>query len=502
MAGKATGDSETMREPPEECLALIWSRADAREPRFSGDDVAAWPDGTMAQLAGMGLVREVENATSVVCDACADAHVEEVMLITSPRGSTPRAYISCPENGRVRVPIERLRQWEVDFTGLARAIASALELAGNVEEIVSGRVWFLGKATIAAQLREIFLACGLTWEDACDVLGKSARLNAARTSILLAAGEVPPERIWQGDAPPVVALKSVGTWSETGLSVDRGHLESLLSSGRKKKPAVPLVSFPTPAGTTWSDVRLIVKYTGLRVEAKGKHKDYTVESAGFEKQGTKRGPNRLWLLLKAFGMHGGLLPFKAVDAKTRTNLKQYVSDLRKQLTALLPGIEDESVSYDKGEKAYRTAFRISSDESLQFPTPLNASWTDVAIARDGDTGIRIAVTAREKFPVSAYEEDDGRGEDTHRWEAAEREGTVERAYDLRMLRLADEQDHPNHAGQALLSVLSGEGTVRRDADDRGMLDLCGVLTKLMGIDDSPFRFAEYDEKWVALFDTP
>ena len=35
-----------------------------------------------------------------------------------------------------------------------------------------------------------------------------------------------------------------------------------------------------------------------------------------------------------------------------------------------------------------------------------------------------------------------------------------------------------------------------------MLDLCGVLTKLMdGIDGSPFEFVSGRQRWVALFET-
>ena len=61
-------------------------------------------------------------------------------------------------------------------------------------------------------------------------------------------------------------------------------------------------------------------------------------------------------------------------------------------------------------------------------------------------------------------------------------------------------ERPNRASQALLAVLSGKGTVQRKADDKGMLELCGVLTKLIGITESPFDFAALDEKWVALYD--
>jgi len=366
-------------------LPELWKRADAREPRFSGDEAVARADGVAKRLTGFGLIRQAENAGSVVCDACAGGHVEEVTLIKSPRGTPVRAHIHCPEHGRVRVKLERLKQWEVDFTGLAGAVARALELAGDVEELVLGRIWFLGKATIAAKSRELFLARGLMWQDARDVLGASVRLNAAKSAIVFAAGEVPPEEIWNGDAPPVVALKTVAAFGKDGLTVDRGHLEALLSTGRKKSPSVPFASFPTPAGTTWSDVRLTVTEAELRVEAKGKRKDYTFQTAGFEERRKKGVPDRLWALLKAFGMHGGVLPFKAVKEKDRTNLKQYVSDLRQRLSALLPGIEGESISYEQKDMSYHTAFKVSCEDALQFPTPPGASWTDVSIAANGET---------------------------------------------------------------------------------------------------------------------
>ncbi|MCD6416389.1 MAG: hypothetical protein J7M08_06805, partial [Planctomycetes bacterium] len=263
-------------------LTVIWKRADAREPRFSSDEVATWTDGLVEQLTDAGLVHQVENATSVVCDACAEGHVEEVTYIENPRHSAVRAYTHCPEHGRVRIPLDRLRQWEVDFGGVASAVARALELAGDVEEIVPGRIWSLGKATVAAMSRELFLARGLTWEDAPEVLGASTRLNAAKSALVFVAGEIPPEDIWNGDAPPVVALKTVAAWDETELSIDRGHLESLLATGRRKAPPIPLISFPTPAGTTWAEVRLTVTDATLRIEAKGKRKDYTFQEAGFE----------------------------------------------------------------------------------------------------------------------------------------------------------------------------------------------------------------------------
>ena len=479
-------------------LSTVLDRADAPEPRFSGDEVTAWPPRAFALLLDAGLIREVENATSVVCDACADGHVEEVVLVKSPRETPPRAYISCPENGRVRVPFERLRQWDVDVAGLATRLARAMDLAGQPEEIVPGRIWFMGKTTLAALSRELFLARGLTWRDARAVLGKSARLNAAKSALVFAAGGAPPLSAWNGDAPPVVALKTVASLTASGLTVDTGHLESVLSTGRKKIAPVPMKTFPTPAGTTWPEIRIVVTEAELGITARGKTRRYSFQDAGFEERRKKNAPNRLWRLLSLFAAQGGVLPFKSVGVKDRDNLKQYVSDLRDRIEALIPGIEGDLITYDQKQKCYCTAFRISSEETLQFPTPDGVSWSDVDISKSGPTGIRVSVAATERFAASSYADEDD--DTTHQWAGAEREGSVERTYDLRMLKLADDQDRPNRAGQALLAVLAGKGAVTRKTDDKGMQDLCGVLSKLLGLDESPFEFSRIGEKWVARFE--
>jgi hypothetical protein len=207
----------------------------------------------------------------------------------------------------------------------------------------------------------------------------------------------------------------------------------------------------------------------------------------------------LWKLLELFAVHGGVLPFSAAEGKARENLKKYVSELRDRLAALLPAIDGDPISYNRGERAYRTAFKIHSEEGVRFLTPQGATWGNVSICSVDSSCIRISVMRSERFASSAYLEADEGG--THYWEPAEREGSEDRVYDLRTLRLADDHEQPTRAGQALLTVLGNKGVVARKADDRGMLELCGVLTELMGIKGSPFDFAPNDEKWVARFDT-
>jgi len=56
------------------------------------------------------------------------------------------------------------------------------------------------------------------------------------------------------------------------------------------------------------------------------------------------------------------------------------------------------------------------------------------------------------------------------------------------------------AGRSLRPARAGKGTVQRKVDGKGILELCGILPKLMGMDGLSFEFAEIDEKWAAVFD--
>jgi len=468
-------------------LDRIWACADAQQARFSGAEVAAWPEGHAEMLAAAGVLRRDDNATTVVCDACHEGHVEEVVLVEKPPGSQIRAYIHCPEAGRVPVPMDMLEQWVVDFHGLARAAATGLDLAGKVEEIVRARLWFLGKTTIGGRSRGVFLARGATWIDAPGVFGACERMNTSKGALVLVPGEVPPRDAWAGEPPAVVALKLVAHLEEDRLMFDRDHLEGLLIGDRRKAPIKAQESFPTPPGTRWDEVMVWVTDSTITVEAKRRSRDFSFQAAGFEEKRKRGVPDSIWALLKVFAMRGGEIPFNGagLDHKTRTNLKQYVSVLRQRLRALIPGIDGDPVPHIKSERCYRMAFRIASQEGVTFPVPDGTKWPNVTITLTRSGTIRVSAPASERFTASTYRMA-GDGE-VHQWEAAERASELEREYDLRILGLADENGRPDARGAALIEVLRAGGAVKRPISDEAMAELCGALTKLMpGIAGSPF----------------
>ena len=95
--------------------SFILERAQAQELIFIADEVAEWRAGLLDQLVADDILTPTSNATSVTCDACGDDHGELVQFVEYPPGSELRMYIPCPENGRVRVSLDRLHRWTVNL---------------------------------------------------------------------------------------------------------------------------------------------------------------------------------------------------------------------------------------------------------------------------------------------------------------------------------------------------------------------------------------------------
>jgi hypothetical protein len=205
-------------------LSVALERADALEPRFVADEVMQWPEGAERELLEAGIIRRDDTATTVVCDACGEGHVEDVEIIVSPPRSSPRAYIHCPVVGRVMVPAERLLQWIIDTRDLAIAVSRALGLTGVKEEIVPGRLWTLGIAQLGGRPREVFLARGLSWGDGADIVGKCGRVTSGQPAVFVASSE-PPQNIWNGDPPIIVSLGIVARLVQGCLVLDLDLLE-------------------------------------------------------------------------------------------------------------------------------------------------------------------------------------------------------------------------------------------------------------------------------------
>jgi hypothetical protein len=84
-------------------------------------------------------------------------------------------------------------------------------------------------------------------------------------------------------------------------------------------------------------------------------------------------------------------------------------------------------------------------------------------------------------------------------EVAERSVPDSQEHDLWLLGFLEEDGEPTKAGQALLEVLRSNGTLARSERDSGLHELCGILSRMTGIEASPFRFEHNRKAWIAEF---
>lgn len=103
--------------------------ADVKARIVTADEAAEWADGILYALLRDGVLQQIEPTSSAACDACFEGHVEEVVFVEEPPGSPLRAYIACPEAGRVAVDTERMRRWQIS----TKTVESWLRAAGTKE---------------------------------------------------------------------------------------------------------------------------------------------------------------------------------------------------------------------------------------------------------------------------------------------------------------------------------------------------------------------------------
>lgn len=207
-------------------LDIIWRLADCEDPILTGDDVRELRPEVFDRLRSLGLLRPAETARHVTCDACTGQYVCEVILLEYPGGHT-RSFIRCPECGRIEIPEARLLQWSADFPMLLVAFATAISASPEALEVVPGRVWNLGRATLAGRSRPIWATLGLGWVDAGSAV---EALPKGRAPVVFFLGQPPEDGLLDIPSESVFDLRSLVRLTEGHIRVDVEAIESQLQA--------------------------------------------------------------------------------------------------------------------------------------------------------------------------------------------------------------------------------------------------------------------------------
>lgn len=258
---------------PPDPLELFWDMAQLADPVVSHDDLVRMPRATRDVLRAADLLAPYRSAHSVVCDACTEGHVEEVDAVTRPNGVT-QLFICCPENGRIEVEPERLRQWTPRYGAVAGLIVESLDTRGGCRETVPGRVWDLGCVVVAGQLHHVWLVRRLT----ADL---RPRLPGDQASVLFLLGARPRDDLGIV-SERVFEVRHLVRLRDGALCFDADIVRAQLAECRTSARQDGTKTMPSPAiEALHSDVRRIMDHTAplpAAVAAVGRNVDAVLQT--------------------------------------------------------------------------------------------------------------------------------------------------------------------------------------------------------------------------------
>lgn len=211
-------------------LSVIWPLLDLPGAVVTADVAASWPAELQAELTATGMLRQSSGAERVLCPECRN-HIEEVVTVSRP-GAQLQFVIACPENLRVVLSPNDLRQWIVDSSHLAAMIASALQLTGKLAELANGRVWRLGRWKYQGETRDMLLALGLRQADADQVRRK---MTEAKRPIVLVPLDAPARDFWKGQPPPIIRLSEVVSLTNGVMGLKPGEILDLVHDTNERE---------------------------------------------------------------------------------------------------------------------------------------------------------------------------------------------------------------------------------------------------------------------------
>jgi len=167
-------------------LRLLHAAESAQPAVFSADWLGRWAPDEVERCLACGLLQPAEPAAEVTCRECGE--VEEVLYLAGDRLVAGQAYTRCALAGPVPVGAERLQRWEVRAERLPDMLLKGVPMRASPEQIVPGRIWFLGKTRWAGALRGVYFGRALHRSDADRVID---RAGLSSQSVLFVPARAP-----------------------------------------------------------------------------------------------------------------------------------------------------------------------------------------------------------------------------------------------------------------------------------------------------------------------
>jgi hypothetical protein len=237
--------------------------------------VATWPPAARQKLVDLKFLIPAENANRVRCPECGQ-HEEEVVVAQGP-GDFPRYFVPCPEVMRAYVSADDLRQWAVQASAIAEALATTLGLSGRCTELAPNRLWRLGRTNWQGASRDLMFARGLQWDDAATVRAEIVR---GRKPIIFVPRCLPPAGFWRRSVPPVLVLSQFTSFRDDEIEIEAFAVATAICDADAAGSTQGLVT------VTEEQLKLII-----RQQIKAKHKSEltdTVLVAAYRHCGTYR----------------------------------------------------------------------------------------------------------------------------------------------------------------------------------------------------------------------
>jgi hypothetical protein len=450
---------------------------------ITADEIGPWDQAQVDGLVRLGLLRDGELASSVLCDQCGESHWADVKWIEPGQ----RACFGCAAEGVIEIDIARLRQWRIDGGRVAALVAEALELRGDVQAVDHGRLWHLGRRRLSGLFRDVFFVA--TEQGTVDeVIDKVLKRGGMVSGVILFPG---PAALMTG-APSQVTLVDLAALTcatDARLLVDFDYLEELLPVPADASPQRAR-SIPAPSGVNWKDVSLVVSDGLLQITIRGKQFEKTLEEAGFSDR------DQRWELLKLFAVARGTLPVDKLEGVLigESPLKMRVLRLRQLLQSLIE-IDGDPIQHHRKAGTYSCLFqiRLSGDEG--FRTPAGAMWLDFTFEERPDERIAVSVVGKRRFRAVGWKDRSGQRLD----EAAESDETITRVYSLEEMGLRNGRGKLTPEGEVFRKLLRAGGTLPHAGNEMVVLRLAKRLREWTGLAGDPVQLANSNGRWAAVF---